>query len=177
MVLMTLAQALPSMRRSLKDLASVSTENARRSARAASMGMTSMRSPSTSTSVTSSAAPELELPPTIPGPQIPLADVLPASIVGVVSPTVAAPVQVPPVAAVPSQRERSRRNQIVVSLLLLGLVVVLAGVLIWVLKREMNQTPVEKKETAVSGREFQLALAMTGFDSITNSHSQAGVDQ
>jgi hypothetical protein len=122
------------------------------------------------------AAPELELPPTVTGPQFPVADVLPASIVGVVSPTVAAPVQVPPVAAVPSQRERSRRNQVVVSLLLLGLVVVLAGVLIWVLKREMNQTPVEKKETAVSEGEFRHALVVTGFDSITNSHSHAGVD-
>jgi hypothetical protein len=114
-------------------------------------------SPSVIISVTDNdlAPPELGVPPEIRGPQIPVVDVLPASIVAVPSPVEAAPE-----VAVASQRERSRRMQIVISLLLLGLVVLLAGVLIWVLKREADKAPIEKK-AAVHRAEFNQVVAMT----------------
>src|SRR5215210_2124144 len=60
--------------------------------------------------------------------------VLPTSILAGQLPAAVEPVGVAPVAIHPSLRERSRRNQIVISLLLLALVVLLAGVLIWVLQ-------------------------------------------
>jgi hypothetical protein len=70
--------------------------------------------------------------------------ILPTSIVQVPPAIVAAPVGGATGAVSPSPRERSRRNQIIISLLLLALVVLLAGVLIWVLKRDVSQTPAEK---------------------------------
>jgi hypothetical protein len=114
------------------------------------------------------APPELELPTAIHEPQNPAADVLPASIVAVQS-----PVAVSPVAAIPSPRERSRRNQVVISLLLLGLVVLLAGVLIWVLQRDANQTPAEKKAAEVHGESNQVvAIASSGL--FVTAHSRVG---
>jgi hypothetical protein len=56
-----------------------------------------------------------------------------------------------------SQRERSRRNQITISLLLLALVVLLAGVLIWVLKRDISQTPAGKTTAKENSRWHALA--------------------
>jgi hypothetical protein len=113
-------------------------------------------SPSVIISVTDNdlAPPELGVPPEILGAPIPVAEVLPTSIVAV-----PAPIEVPPEVAVTSHRERSRRNQIVISLLLLGLVVLLAGILIWVLKREADKAPVEKK-AAVDRAEFNQVVAM-----------------
>jgi hypothetical protein len=101
------------------------------------------------------APPELGVPPEIRGTQIPVADALPASIVAV--PT---PIEAQPEVATTSQRERSRRNQIVISLLLLGLVVLLAGILIWVLNREVDKAPIEKK-AAADRSEFNQVVAMT----------------
>jgi hypothetical protein len=101
-------------------------------------------------------------------------DVLPASIVPVPPPIVAGPVGVSPEAASPSPRQRSRRNQLVISLSLLVLVVLLAGILIWVLKRQTNQPPVEKT-TAVAREEFHQEFAMIGSRFPTGSHAHAGV--
>jgi hypothetical protein len=114
------------------------------------------------------APPELELPTVIREPQIPAADALPASIVAV-----QLPVEVSPQAAAPSQRKRSRRNQIVISLLLLGLVVLLAGVLIWVLQRDVNQTPPEKK-AAVVHRESNQVVAIDSSGLLITAHSRVG---
>jgi hypothetical protein len=114
------------------------------------------------------APPELELPTAIREPQNPAADVLPASIVAVQS-----PIEVSPQAAVPSQRERGRRNQIVISLLLLGLVVLLACVLIWVLQRDVNQTPPEKKAAEVHG-EFNRVVAIASSGLLLTTHSRVG---
>jgi hypothetical protein len=93
--------------------------------------------------------------------------------VAVQAPIVAAPVEVTPEAAVASQRERTRRNQIVISLLLLALVVVLAGVLIWVLKREVHQAPVEKA-TAAARREFDQSFATANNGFLMNMHPRVG---
>src|SRR6185436_18686419 len=49
------------------------------------------------------APPELELPPTIRGPEIPTADGLPASIVAVQAPITTAPIEGPSETAIPSQ--------------------------------------------------------------------------
>jgi hypothetical protein len=114
------------------------------------------------------ASPELELPPAIREPQNPAGDVLPASIVAVQS-----PIEVSPEAAVPSPRARSRRNQIVISFLLLGLVVLLAGVLIWVLQRDSNQTPVEKK-SAVDHGEANHSVAMASSGLLMTAVSRVG---
>jgi hypothetical protein len=103
-------------------------------------------------------------PPVVTAPELQAIDALPASIVAVQSPS-----PVAPDAAVPSQRERSRRNQILISLLLLGLVILLAGVLVWVLKREANQTPVEKKAASTDGPSDKL-FAMTGRDLRSSAH-------
>ncbi len=119
------------------------------------------------------ATPEAEQQPAIRGREIPAADVLPASIVALQPPIVSAPIGVTPEAVIPSQRERSRRNQIVISLLLLVLVVLLAGVLIWVLQREVNQTPAEKT-TAVNRREFNQAFAMASGSLLMSAHSRVG---
>jgi hypothetical protein len=86
---------------------------------------------------------------------------------------VQSPIEVSPEAAVPSQRERSRRNQIVISLLLLGLVVLLAGVLIWVLQRDVNQSPSEKK-AAIVHRESNLVVAIDSSGLLMTAHSRAG---
>jgi hypothetical protein len=110
----------------------------------------------------------LELPTAIREPQNPAADVLPASIVAVQS-----PIEVSPEVAIPSPRERSRRNQIVISLLLLGLVVLLAGVLIWVLQRDANQTPVEKKAAVVYGESNQVVSIARG-QLLVTAHSRDG---
>ena len=95
---------------------------------------------------------------------IPDTDALPASIMAGQSSASAAPIQVQP-AAVPLQRERTRRKQVVISLLLLGLVLVLAAVLVWVLKRQVNQTPVNKEETAVHKDGSAPMIVMAGSDS------------
>jgi hypothetical protein len=50
---------------------------------------------------------------------------------------------------------------------------VLAGVLIWVLKREANQTPVEKT-TAVNEGEFPQVFAMSSIGSMMSSHPRVG---
>ena len=78
-----------------------------------------------------------------------------------------------PEAVVSSPRERSRRNQIAISFLLLALVIVLACVLIWVLKREANQAPVEKKTAAVH-REFTQVFAMSISHIRINAHPRVG---
>lgn len=85
------------------------------------------------------ATPVLEQTTTFGGQQVSAADALPASIVAVQS-----PIDVAKNASVPLHRSPNRRNQILISLLLLALVVLLAGVLVWVLQREVNQTPSEK---------------------------------
>jgi hypothetical protein len=107
-------------------------------------------------------------PPAVLGPEIRAIDVLPASIVAVQAPSAAAAD-----AAIPSPGLRSRRNQILISLLLLGLVVVLAGVLVWVLKREVNQTPVEKKAAFTHGR-FEPLFAMSSSDLLETAHPCVG---
>jgi hypothetical protein len=107
-------------------------------------------------------------PPVVTALDIQALDALPASIVAVQSPSAVAPD-----AAVPSQRQRSRRNQILISLLLLGLVVLLAAVLVWVLKREANQTPVEKKAASAYGQ-FDQLFAMSSDDLLITAHSRVG---
>jgi hypothetical protein len=119
------------------------------------------------------APPELELPPAIRGSEIPITDVLPVSIVAVQPPTVSGATGVTPEVAIPLQRERTRRNQIVISLLLLALVVLLAGVLVWVLKRDVKQTPVEKTTTAYRGASNQV-LAMASGSLLISEHSRVG---
>jgi hypothetical protein len=112
------------------------------------------------------------LQPAARGPDIPLAGGLPESILAV-TPTVAVPPGIAPEAVLPSPRERSRRNQIVISLLLLALVVLLAGVLIWVLKREVNQIPVEQK-AAADHKEFHQVFAMSSSSLNTSAHPRVG---
>ncbi len=63
-----------------------------------------------------------------------------------------------------------RFNQVVISFLLLILVIVLAGVLAWVLKREANREPVENTEKAAascapSGDSYRLSIPMCSIDS------------
>jgi hypothetical protein len=99
----------------------------------------------------------MELPPTITEPPIPSDNVLPTSIVAVQPPLVTAPADVTSEAAIPLQRDRTRRNQVIISLLLLVLVLLLAGVLIWVLRRDLNKAPDENK-TAVAHREHNRVL-------------------
>lgn len=113
---------------------------------------------------------EIELAP--PEEVLQPAAVLPASIVVGPPLIVAGPAGVAPDVVVPS-RERSRRNQMVISLLLLGLVILLAGILIWVLRREVNQTPVEKTTTVDRG-EFHQAFAMVSGGFPISSHSRVG---
>ena len=89
------------------------------------------------------APPELIASP-IPGvPPIVGADALPDSILSMQQPVVAPSTGVA-AAVAPLPRERGRRNQVLISVLLLALVIVLAGVLIWVLKREASKAPAEK---------------------------------
>jgi hypothetical protein len=111
-------------------------------------------SPSVIISVT-----DLELGP--PEVQVQPEAILPASIVPVPPPIVTGPVGVAPDAVYPSPRERNRRNQIIISLMLLALVVLLAGVLIWVLKRDVSQTPAEKT-TSKLRIDFLHDVAMDG---------------
>jgi hypothetical protein len=82
-------------------------------------------------------------PPATPGNELPLL------VTDAVVPT--------PEPAYISQRERSRRNQITISLLLLALVVLLAGVLIWVLTRDVSQTPAGKTTVIENGGWHALA--------------------
>lgn len=116
------------------------------------------------------------LQPAVHAPEIPLAAGLPESILAGSPPIVAAPVGVAPEAVLPSPRERSRRNQMVISLLLLALVVLLAGVLVWVLKREANQTPVEKK-SAATHRESHQVFAMASSGLLMSAHPRVGALQ
>jgi hypothetical protein len=118
-------------------------------------------------------APALELPPAIPEQPIPVADALPTSIVAVPPPIVATPGETTPETVVVSKRERSRRNQIIISLLLLGLVILLAGVLVWVLKREVTQAPVEKT-TAVDRAEVEHVFAVAGSGSLPSTFPRVG---
>ena len=93
-------------------------------------------------------------------PPIPIADGLPASHCGrPAADRRERPVGVAPEAVVTFAAERSRRNQMVISIVLLALVIVLAGVLIWVLRREANQTPVEKTTRSEAAR-FHQVFAM-----------------
>jgi hypothetical protein len=116
------------------------------------------------------------LQPAVRPPEIPIAAGLPESILAGSPPIVVVPVGVAPEAVLPSPRERSRRNQMVISLLLLALVVLLAGVLIWVLKREVNQTPVEKKSAAAHG-EFHQVFAMASSGLLMSAHPRVGALQ
>jgi cytoskeletal protein RodZ len=83
----------------------------------------------------------LEAPPEIPAPMI--SEALPDSIIAATTPSVAI---APAVTGAPEptydrQRENTRRNQMLMALALLFVVVVLAGVLIWVLRRSATQVP------------------------------------
>jgi hypothetical protein len=111
---------------------------------------------------------EISPSPAVSTPEILTEDALPTSIVAVQS-----PIAVVADAAVP-QRGRSRRNQILISLLLLGLVVILAGVLVWVLKREANQSPPVEKKAASAHGQFDPVFAMTGDDLVMTTHSRVG---
>src|SRR5262245_50822769 len=104
-------------------------------------------------------APPLPVPSPARGPEATPADALPASILAGQSPIQPDPASTSPDAAYPLQRARGRRNQVLVSLLLLALVIVLAGVLIWVLKREPSPVPADKagKTTAVNVRGSGIA--------------------
>ena len=113
------------------------------------------------------------LQPAVRAPEIPLAAALPESILAGAPPIATATAGGAPEAVVSSPRERSRRNQIVISFLLLALVIVLACVLIWVLKREANQAPVEKKTAAVH-REFPQVFAMSISHIRINAHPRVG---
>jgi len=93
-------------------------------------------------------APPVGAPSPAPISAVTPADELPASILGVPSSVQPTGAEASPDAGYPSQRGPSRRNQILVSLLLLVLVIVLAGVLIWVLKREGTSVPAEKEKKA-----------------------------
>ena len=116
---------------------------------------------------------EMESQPAGPQAAVLPPPVLPTSILAGQSPTSVEPVGVAPAAIHPSFRERSRRNQMVISLLLLTLVVLLAGVLIWVLKREVSQTPVEKKSAAAQG-EFHQVFAMASSGLLMSAHPRVG---
>ncbi len=99
------------------------------------------------------APPELILSPAMNAPPIAAADALPVSILPVQPSLASAPPIIDPVdSSLPLQRERGRRNQVVISILLLILVLVLAGVLAWVLKREANRVPVEKDKTTTTDK-------------------------
>jgi hypothetical protein len=116
-------------------------------------------SPSVIIPVSDIDPPPLELEPVIREPNISPA-VVPPAIPGTGLPLlVTDAVVATPEPECISLRERSRRNQITISLLLLALVVLLAGVLIWVLQRDVSQTPAPKA-TAIDRGEFQLVLAM-----------------
>jgi hypothetical protein len=95
-------------------------------------------------------AQELESEPPPPPVGECLADALPpASVAGI-------PVSIPEPAEATAQpadmirRDRMRRMQLLMSVMLLTLVLVLGGVLIWVLKREAANAPVEKEPAAAS---------------------------
>jgi hypothetical protein len=119
------------------------------------------------------ANPETESQPAGRGPAVLPPPVLPTSILAGQLPTTVEPAGVAPAPIHSSLRGRSRRNQIVISLLLFALVVFLAGVLIWVLQREANQTPVEKAAVLNRGESRQIfAMADNGFP--INAHLRAG---
>jgi hypothetical protein len=130
------------------------------------------------TSSTPSIAIALETPPQ-PQPSIAPPPVpgeiggLPESILAAPTPTPAAPVAESPELSAEEQYqlrlERNRRNQILMAVFLFMLVIVLAGVLIWVLKREansMNATPPpaeeteEKKSAAVERIDFESSAIL-----------------
>ncbi len=99
------------------------------------------------------APPELVLSPAVDAPDLAIPDALPVSILPTQPALASAPPIIDPVdSTVPLQRERGRRNQVVISILLLILVLVLAGVLAWVLKREANRVPVEKDKTTTTDK-------------------------
>jgi hypothetical protein len=126
-------------------------------------------------SVSIAASPSVIIPVTDlefgqPEAQLQSEAVLPASIVQAASPIVVGAAGVKPEAVYPTPIGRSRRNQIIISLLLLSLVVLLAGILIWVLRRQTNQLPVEKTAAAALSESFQhLAMISSGFS--TRAHS------
>jgi hypothetical protein len=99
--------------------------------------------------------------------------ILPASIVPVPSLIVAGPAGVAPDAINATPRSRTRRNQILISLMLLALVVLLAGILVWVLQRQVNQLPVEKTAAVDRGESSQRS-EMVGSGLSTNAPLRAG---
>jgi hypothetical protein len=92
--------------------------------------------------------------PAVTAPSVQATDSLPASIITAQSPIA---MEIAQDAKVSSPRERTRRNQILISFLLLGLVVVLAVILVWVLKRNVTPPPEEKKAAAVDVEANHLA--------------------
>jgi hypothetical protein len=88
---------------------------------------------------------ELPVPVTAP-PTSTLAEALPDSIIAATTPSAAITPHLAgtPEATYDSQRERTRRNQMLMAVSLLFVVVVLAGILIWVLKR--GETPATTSE-------------------------------
>lgn len=111
-------------------------------------------------------SPPADVPSSTPELAVAPADALPASILGgppLVQPNVA---HASPDASYPVRRGSGRRNQILVSLLLLAVVIVLAGVLIWVLKREGSPPPAEKEKKTAMGWALPY-LATSEFRSLT----------
>jgi hypothetical protein len=95
-------------------------------------------------------AQELELEPPVPPATESLPDAIPAAGVAGI------PLNIPDTAEATAKpadmirRDRMRRMQLFMSVMLLTLVLVLGGVLIWVLKREAANAPVEKEPAAAS---------------------------
>jgi hypothetical protein len=111
-------------------------------------------------------APPTDAPSSTPGPAAAPADALPTSILGGPPPVQPAAADASPDAPYPLRRGSGRRNQVLVSLLLLAVVIVLAGVLIWVLKREGSAPPAEKeKKTAMDAASPYLSTL--DFGSVT----------
>jgi hypothetical protein len=119
-------------------------------------------------------SPSLDLEPVIRDAPVLPAAVPPATAVTGLPRLVTDAVVATPEPAQTSQRERSRRNQIIISLLLLALVVFLAGVLIWVLTRDASQTPAGTT-TMIDRREFQPVFAIAGRGFFTSVPSNDGV--
>ena len=116
---------------------------------------------------------DLELEP--PEVQLQSEAILPSSSMSAAPPIVAGPVGVTPEAVYPTPTGRSRRNQIIISLLLLALVVLLAGILIWVLRRQTHQLPVEKTTAAELGESYQhRAVISSDFSTRAHSCTKAG---
>lgn len=89
-------------------------------------------------------------PAVVPSPTAAISESLPDSIIAATAPSAvtAHPTKATDSATYDPRRERTRRNQMLMAVALLFIVVVLAGVLIWVLKRSATSTPTSEPAPA-----------------------------